>query len=328
MHCRTLIGCLLLFPLSLALGKEMPNGHNGEKTLSIELFGGFSSMLPEDLNARNAFTQQYRTYYTRDFLTYSAEHDYIAGHESRQDGKFKRITYGLPFGFRLKMCVSKSIGFSLALSYVSRSPSSNVYFENSSMLHDGSPQAEIYEYLPQTISAQALIPMLGIHFHKALHEGLGIEAYMAGGPMFCNCTYAYRMLYFSGQRVEDYDRNNVYTRVSDVEGSGTGLSVDAGLRMHVRVYGRVGFFVEGGYAYQVATRLSGSGEQRVVDGSMSTWEGDWGMMRYSRTRIWGDMDTLYPTNSYDTILEVERYFKFDLSGIQLRMGFSFELSSW
>jgi hypothetical protein len=86
-----------------------------------------------------------------------------------------------------------------------------------------------------------------------------------------------------------------------------------------------GLFVEGGYAYQTVTELSGPGI-RSMTSHRETWEGNWGIKQDFRERPWGTASFLWPSNAWVVSKGTwwkARDFELDLSGFQFRLGVYF-----
>ena len=79
------------------------------KTFQVEMFGGWASLKPADLNLRAAYDTQYlanlRDYYT----SY-----YPDTEQSYPSGNFKSVESSLPSGFRVRYRINRLISFSLA----------------------------------------------------------------------------------------------------------------------------------------------------------------------------------------------------------------------
>ena len=116
-----------------------------------------------------------------------------------------------------------------------------------------------------------------------------------------------------------------------MEGKGTGLALDAGLQMNIKLIKRIHLLLEGGYAFQYAGNLSGPGSSvSGYDDSNSNgftestvWEGPWAMAEGFLDQEWGNVNFSYPTNQYGT--EGLSDFRLDLSGFQIRLGISFRI---
>jgi len=202
------------------------------------------------------FTSQYREFWNADFLLYAVNEGYINSFSSEQEGEVKIINNALPFGFRFKYYLFESISLSVGFKCVLASQASNVKYIYAIKLNDSKGQTTIYDYTPQTISTNAYIPMLGIHLENKINGSFGIEAYLTGGPLFGQCGYEYTLIYFEGEREDQYDIQTGYRQDVETNGSGTGIAVDGGVRVNYTIRHHIALFLEGEYAYQVVNKFS------------------------------------------------------------------------
>jgi hypothetical protein len=109
------------------------------------------------------------------------------------------------------------------------------------------------------------------------------------------------------------------------KGKGTGLALQVGAKLDFDLAKHYGLFVEGGYAYQNVSEVSGPGI-RSMTSHRETWEGDWGIKQDIRERPWGTASFLWPSNAWVISQGTwwrARDFELDLSGFQLRLGIYF-----
>jgi len=93
---------------------------------------------------------------------------------------------------------------------------------------------------------QILLPWtLGIHFEKRFTDVIGLELFVCGGPLFGQCKWSYE------SKTEQTTNGNVTsTSTRDIleKGSGTGVTLEGGLRINYSMGKHFGWFVETGYA--------------------------------------------------------------------------------
>jgi hypothetical protein len=281
----------------------------------VELFGGWASMNPADLNLRPAYDTQYLIN-LRDY--YSSYYPDIQ--QSSPEGDFKTVDSSLPFGFRVRYRLSSLISVSLGLKYSSKKQSSAVTAEFTAS--GRRPHDLEYIFTDYAISTTAWVPNLGAHLSFARSRFIDFEYFFAGGPMFAKCRY----VIISDQVYSRY--GNVYRMYeTDYEaiGKSTGLSLETGLRINVKVKGGLKAFCEGGYTYQRAKNLEGPGNfvhyyyrdpntKEVSDNLY--WEGYWGVKETE------ELPPL-PSNEWEKDDERVREFILDLSGAFIRFGVSF-----
>jgi len=307
---------LLLFLILLGFSKEP-----GKKKFQVEVFAGFTTLDPGDLNANPNTYAQIMKFWYEDRYEYYARVGYIQSFSKNQEGGFQTIKHSLPFGFRLKYFVFKSLALSLGIKYLAPGETSD--FRHRAVLTENNGTQTIYmrEYSPHTISAKGVIPFLGLHFEKRLSDVIGLEFFVCGGPLFGQCKWSYE------SKTEQTTNGVTTTSTRDLEekGSGTGVALDGGFRVNYSMGKHLGLFVEAGYAYQVVNSLQGPGHD-IRDGEIiDQWEGEWGMKEYYNADYWGLFDTMLASNHWefdDSNLRI-RKFKLDLSGFQARIGITY-----
>ena len=307
----------------------------GEKKFQIELYGGYSSLNPKDLNRRPEFDHLYEDYYTemRYAFYHSALGDFVT-YSGQVDGAFNKIKHALPAGIRVKYELNPVLSVSLGFKYLSNRQKSQVTYQYDILAVDPD-SLQFYdefslfrENSPYSISVEAYIPLLGIHYKFGKIRAFSLEAYLAAGPMFARCDFM-RQRYSSS--VDSYDYQVEEISDFEIEGKGMGLALDAGLQAGIKMAKGVYFLVEGGYSFQSAGKISGPGSTETTyrDSNSSgytesgAWEGTWAVVGSSFNSEWGNVPYSYPTNQYGARGLAD--FKLDLSGFQLRVGFSFRL---
>jgi len=304
---------IVLVPLIFSEGKN-------KKKFQIELYGGFSTLNPADLNLRAEGEEQEEKFLYQDYYDYLKDYNLIS-YNKISDGEFKKITNAIPYGFRLKYYLNRSLAISLGLKYLSRNQESHI--DNQFQLqYNFGEYREKSGYSPFTLSARGLTAMLGVHFSKHISDFIALEGYIMGGPLWAECSYM-----FDRHQERLSDNSNLLFPSPDwrveVKGTGTGFALEGGVRLNKQMWKNIDLFVEGGYAYQVVNKLSGPGNETYGQ-VIASWEGNWGIKEYNITRDWGNLAYPFPSNYWETAGQVKlRDFKLDLSGFQVRMGFSY-----
>lgn len=290
----------------------------GGKTFQVEMFGGWASLKPADLNLRAAYDTQYlanlRDYYT----SY-----YPDTEQSYPSGDFKSVESSLPLGFRVRYRINRLISFSLGLKYVSKDQASEVSAEFQAT--GRRPHNLRYTYTDYSISTKAWIPTFGIHLSIGQIESIDFECFLSGGPMFAECGYRIKTEQVYSRYGNIY---RLYETDYDAVGDSTGLSLETGLRVGLKIKGGLLAFCEGGYAYQKAKNLQGPGNfvhyyyqdanTRDVSDNLN-WEGYWGV---KETEEFPPL----PSNEWEKDDGRVREFALGLSGVFVRVGISFRFS--
>lgn len=317
---KFLLSLFLIFLIVLvAFPKE-----NNKKRFQFELFGGFSSLNPVDLNLKVESDEQVEKFWYDDYYTYSLDTGNIVSYNRNAEGEFKTIKQAIPFGFRFKYYLTKSIAISLGFKHISKSQVSNVRNQYTVIENSGQEYFYTTEYAPFTLSAKGLSPLIGIHFGKKIFGSIEVEGFISVGPLFGECSYAYEHPY--QQLSSEGDILDESDWFIEEKGKGTGFCLDSGARININVGNNFGIFLEGGYAFRKVNKLSGPGREDR-DGIIDTWGGDWGIKETNINKYWANLHSQYPSNYWegeDPSLKV-RDFKLDLSGFQVRLGVFYRL---
>ncbi len=325
---------LLVLTVSLFVAPSLHAAADGKK-FQVEIYGGFSLLNPAHLNNRADYDRTFEQFYTED--RYSYFHG-LSGdlytYSGQVDGQYNKIKNAFPMGIRLKYNLGSSLSVSLGFKYLSRTRDSSVTHRYD--VRFVAPDAILYydefsttrENSPYSLFAGGYAPMVGIHYKIGGGRAVNLEAYAAAGPLFASCRFS-RLRSFREESVYGYWYES--TRTDEIEGKGTGIALDAGVRVNIRVVKGIDLFIEGGYSFQRAGGISGAGsfEIEIVDSNSSgyietgTWEGTWVMVPGVLDREWGQRSYQYPSNRDGNDGASE--FKLDLSGFQLKVGISFSL---
>ena len=324
-----LLGVVLLAAPAVRASQE-----DGSK-LQVELFGGFSTLNPKDLNGRTEYDRLYEDFYTElRYSYYRGIHGNFVSYSGRVDGEFNEIKQALPVGLRLKYKLNRALSVSLGFKYLSDKQDSQVTYEYDVRLVE--PDAvQFYdeftlfqENSPYSVSVKAYVPMVGVHYRLGKIRFLNLEAFLAAGPLFARCEFM-RRRYASS--LDSYDYQTEVDSSLEMTGKGTGLALEAGLQVNLKLVGNIYLLVEGGYAYQTAWSITGPGSSETTtrDSNMdgftdsASWDGPWTMVEGYLENEWGRFPYAYPTSQPRT--GNAREFRLDLSGAQVRLGLSFRL---
>ena len=309
----------------------LPRSHPGYKVKKdgrwrIEIFGGFARINPGDLNLRARFDDIYDSFYSEDYFRYQvAQGEIISFTKTNEGGKANILRHSIPMGIRFRYGITDWFDISFGLSYFTSSRESSYKNTFEVTENGGSPALYSDEFLSYKLASSGYAPTLGIHLGKRISSLLRVEAFLTGGPLFAECSYF--MDWNSGWPVVDSngDFGNLKDGFLEEKGKGTGVSLQAGAKLDLDFAEHYGLFVEGGYAYQAASDLSGPGT-RSMTSHRETWEGDWGIKQDVRERPWGTALFLWPSNGWNFSQGTwwrARDFELDLSGFQVRLGIYF-----
>jgi hypothetical protein len=288
----------------------------------IEIWGGHASMDPSDLNLAADHDGGVQEFLFDEKYPWLLGQGEIASWTQTGTGERKELNQANPVGGRVKYYLKSWLAFSLGYSSFSATETEYIDTEYSSFPYSGHRNMERIGIAPFSLSVRGQGPLVGVHFLEPLSDWAGLEGFFAGGPLFVEMTYEQNQTYgwwFNAGGGDTLVFQSDALRVE--EGDGTGLALEAGGRLNVRLYKGWGVFLEGAYAYQKVGNLSGSGSE-TRDGVTQSWEGDWQIRQVEMVTRWGSRTLEYPTafpgDGPDSV--VVRDFELDLSGFQVRLG--------
>jgi hypothetical protein len=271
------------------IGQFSPEPELGraEGKWQVEVFGGFASLNPADLNMRADYDEMSRMFYYDDYLQHLKSQGLIASiSKSNEGGRAQFLRHSIPFGVRLRYRLAGWLALSLGLNRFSGDRNSS--YKNTYHVTDNDGLQSVYfeELSSYALGSKGYVPSLGMHLGLSLIRNLRLEGYLAGGPLFAECRYALSYQsqgppLGSGANMESPDNG-----VLEENGSGTGMSIELGARLDLRLKSRLGMFLEGGYAYQRVDSISGPGI-RSISSHRDSWEGDWGIKQDVKVEPWG-----------------------------------------
>lgn len=324
------ISVALFLVFALAANPLIIQANTAEKELTpfkkfqIELFGGYAPLDPSDMNLYVDYDNRKENFFYDSYLEYLKSTGDIRSWTKHQSDERKKFMNAFPFGGRLKYFFNRTIAISLGFKYLSDQQNSDLSTQYTRNERDDTQYIELTNYMPYSISAKAYIPMLGIHILTTIKGPLMFEGYLTGGPMFVQCQYLSSWTYEWWIHGPDYDWLTFQSKgLIESNGSGTGIALELGGRLHYPIMKNLGIFLEGGYAYQVAKNISGEGRE-IIDSNNTSWDGRWSIKEEHISTPWGEIDLELPTNYWpnDSNEGKARNFKLDLSGFQLRLGLS------
>jgi hypothetical protein len=309
----------------------LPVSHPKSKVLSdrrwrIEILGGYSRIDPRDLNLRATFDDMYSSFYGEDYFQYQVNEGQIQSFEkTNEGGKANFLRHIIPVGIRLRYGITSWFDISFGFTYFTGKEESTYKNTFDIVENGGSTALYIDELQNYTLSAKGYIPSVGVHFGKKISSLFRLEAFLTGGPLFAQCSYA--MDWASGWPLSDSngDFGNLQEGFLEEIGKGTGLALQAGAKMDLNFAKHYGLFLEASYAYQKVSELSGPGS-RSLPSHRESWEGDWAMKQDIRARPWGTAHFLWPSNGWEYFQGTwwrARDFELDLSGFQVMAGLYF-----
>ncbi|UCH95429.1 MAG: hypothetical protein JSV88_00905 [Candidatus Aminicenantes bacterium] len=323
--------CCSFFPVPL-LYASAPGGNK----FQVELFGGFSMLNPWDLNQQTLYDMAYEEFYHE--WQYRHYHSLLGDNFTytvQAEGVFKKIKNALPLGFRIRYFLTPSLSISMGFTYLSKKQNSRVTYRYD--VRSLNPDDVFYynefsstsENSPYSLFVKGYVLPSGIFYKIKGNRFLDFEAYLTAGPIFAECGFARQHNYRESNSYGYWYEENVFY---EIKGKGVGVALDTGIRMNIHVLKKLNLFVECGYSLRSAVKISGPGSRETVYNDANSsgytdsadWEGTWFVLRRELNRPWGGpMIANFLSNEYGG----GEYpnFKLDLSGLQVKIGISFEL---
>lgn len=313
------------------IGPDTQKTNNANSTawyerFQVEFYGGFTTLNPSDLNLFVDYDNQIQDFTYDSLLDYLRNSGQIVSWNKILEEDRRKIKNAFPFGGRLKYHIKDDLAVSIGFRYFSRTRESEFDIEYVRNEIDGSQYTESLSYFPYSLSFEARVPQVGIHLIKKIKGALLLEGFLAGGPMFVECSYFSNWSYEWQIKEANNFQYLVFQNSGalDERGTGTGIAVDLGGRMNYPLLKNTGIFLEAGYSYQVVKNISGPGNE--LNGPFSeSWDGRWAIKQEQISAPWGELEAELPTGRWPDGSNEGRVrdFKLDLSGFQLRLGFSF-----
>jgi len=310
----------LICPISLKAGI---NDFDFEYSrFSLELWGGYAVLNPTDLNLIVDYDNRIQEFNYDSYLNSLQNTGSILSWTQMMEGERKKINHSIPLGIRVKFDIWEFLAVSFNLEYYQDSRSEDLNFTYTRNETFGEQYIEEVAYSPYLISVRTFLPAVGIHFQPRITRLFKTEAYFTAGPLIAKCRYETNWQYVWRVQGADYGYLVHQSENSlQEEGSGTGIGLEIGVRLSLPLIRRFEVFIEGGYAYQKVSTLTGSGHENL-GGNLSFWQGEWQVASETLTAPWGDIALDFPTNLRQAG-ETQSDFSLDLSGLRLRLGFSF-----
>jgi len=299
---------------------------NGFKKWRLEIFGGFSRIDPKDLNLRASFDNMYSTFYGEDYIQYlAARGEILSFNKSNEGGEAQSLRHSVPAGIRLRYGLTNWLDLSFGITYITGTKESS--FKNSFEIIDSSSSTLFYtdEFNIFKLSAKAIIPSVGVHLSKRISKFSRIEVSLAGGPVFGECSYYidWKLEDPLGKPFGDY--GSLEDGYLEEKGKGRGVSLKTAIKLDYDFAKNYGVFLEGGYAYQTVSEISGPGI-RSYTSHRESWEGEWAIKKDVKVEPWGIAHFLWPSNGWEYFPGTwwrTRDFELDLSGFQVKAGLYF-----
>jgi len=303
----------------------LPAASRGNKSkFQVQLYGGLSNFQPKDFNMIAGTDTKVQNFMYDVYYNYLFNNHSIVGWSKNQSMNYGEIKSGVPLGFRLKYKINSSLSVSLGLKYLLSKRNSDPSYDYERRETAEYRYVDAKTYDEYALSVNAAAPLVGLHVGKKLEGGMDIEGFICGGPLFGRCRYKSDWNSSWTEIASDYsivlyrDNGSIEER-----GTGAGFILEGGLNLNIEMGRSLGLFIEGVYAFQKISSLSGTGF-RQRGNSITTWEGEWGMKKEEIQSFWvGNLPVEYPTNLWESGEQKSRDFRLDLSGLEFRVGLMF-----
>jgi len=318
-------------------GEERRNERRG---ITLEFWGGYTGLAPHDLNLRSDFERAYVDYF------FNQKFDFLAGWRSGYYSyiqtagsviRFDPITGTTPVGFRAKLILNRVFSLSLGLAFLSRAVTA--YYSAGYAITDMDPDnvefngscRQVIDFPQWRLAVRAWTPLAAVHARTRLARRIQLEGYAGAGIVFARCssTREYTLKTTDPDGFWELNRD-----LEEMQGSGRGVAVEVGAQAGFPLNARMGVFIEGGYAYRMASNMTGrySYLQRHEDANSEphetrwAWEDAiWRVNNGTYDNPWGRWNASWPTMADPAQLGNSGPFHLDLSGFQVRIGLAWHL---
>jgi hypothetical protein len=318
---------LLLAPalLPAAAGKEKGGWQ-------IELGGGWAQLAPDDLNAWSEFDRVWQEQVREGGFAYNRR---LFGtgysYTTEKSGSFPQLRAGLSGELRLVRRRGPRLAVSLGYRRLSRTAAGAaqrnyaVSAVNPDSVDFVLQESYGYRYDPERMALRENAVAIGLRWSFWRTPRLGGQLFASAGPAWASCRVA---------RTQRYTRSLYrfdWLSAAELDGMGSGLRAELGLRGEWRAARRWLFFAEAAWALQRIARIEGTGRYRLrsQDGDASvpdldlswTVSGRWRMATVRSSGGYGEFRQSYPTIGDGTLPA----FTLDSGGLQLRAGVALRL---
>lgn len=286
----------------------------------VELFYGFSTMNPADLNLRPETDLGYRQFSFEQSYMWLRQHGLIRTYRITNSGEFPDIHNAALSGFRLRCRLSRKLDVSLGYKKVMRTetttPTSTCIVADLNLVV--TKETDTYHYY--SLTAGGHCPVLGIHWRPEPGNIHG-EVFLTAGPIFGQCSYSFHNVYTKRSAAGDIlDSRNWQV---EEKGHGIGVALEAGGRLGFKLIANTEFFCEAGYNYQGLINPSGKGSEEL-NGESKSWQGKWAIKEHFVYGYTGNYTSEFPSNLWEGQEHLRvRDFILNLSGVFVRAGISY-----
>ena len=293
------------------------------RRFQIELFGGFANINPADLNMALETEEDVISYEFNERYYYLRNINYIRSFTYNRNGSYKKINRILPFGLRVKANILPSFSVSLGCRYFNQTQSFSVAEEFTIIENSGTTSMEISDYSPMELRVKGVSVQAGIHLGQDIGKFFRIEGFAAFGPVWAECGFSYDNTNI--QRYGDSGLEFIYEYSQQIEGKDSGLAMDLGIQLILKLKKRIQFFAEGSHSFTRLNNLYGPGSQTVYD-TTESWEGKIRMQEVTYWNPWRAKEFTFLNNNWQGQEDPQsRNMILDLSGFSLTFGFIIKL---
>jgi hypothetical protein len=285
---------------------------SGADRFQIELYGGISFINPKDFNLLSKAEQQYNDIYFIERLRH------YTGYFLND---FPEIRETIPAGLRFKYHVSDKLSLSLGLEGFLQTK--EISLEGSFWYSTTASENHTKRYDPFKLGLSGYSVLGGVHYRMPVGSKTEIEVGAAAGWTKAEFDFMSNWSYTASYQEPSVSYSSVDGVSLEGDGSGSGFTAQAMLRLNRMLGRRFGFFAETSFTFCRMKSIEGSGrETRSGLPGETTWEGTWGIKREEIRLLWTNADVSVPTNYWAgwTSSQRERDFVLDLSGFRLVLG--------
>jgi hypothetical protein len=300
--------CLMICVLAL-----FPGGLLGEEKLQIEVYGGIAFMNPNDLNLFSEAEQQYNELYVIQRL------NWMQGYFVNDFPKIKSV---LPGGLRIRYRLSSVFTLSMGVEGFFKRSERSLEGTFSYVYSGVQTERHTKSYDPFRLEVSGWSVLGGLNYRFPVGALTDLEVGAGAGWTFADFKFRSdwsSAIDFFGSA---YDFSALDTVSLRGDGSGSGFTARAVVRLNRELSRRFALFVEAAGTYCRIVSLEGGGRESRNTTGEDTWEGVWGIKKEEIRLSWAEADVLAPTNLWEgwPAQQRERDFVLDLSRLNLVLG--------
>ena len=268
----------------------IPQGLLGEEKLQIELYGGIGFTNPKDLNLFSEAEQQYNDLYVVQRLRWM---------EGYFVNDFPEIRSILPGGLRVRYRISPVFALSLGLEGFFKRSERSPEGTFSYVYNGDQTERHIIAYDPYRLEVSGWSVLGGVNYRIPVGALTDVEVGAGAGWTFADFKFRSDWSHTIDFFGPVYDFSSLDAVSLQGDGSGSGFTARAVVRLNRELNRRFAVFMEAAGTYCRINALEGKGRESRNTTGENTWEGAWGIKKEEIQLSWAEADILVPANYWE-----------------------------